>query len=225
MVKHKKKDLKRDEFKEAIQELIIFYKHHRKVFIGIIIGIVATLILSFSYRKFKISRFERSKEQYNIAVALFDNGRFEEAKSRFKLLTEEYWGTIFANRAVFMLACISYKEGNLDEAISKFQDFLKTKYDELFTPNAYEGLAQCYEQKGDFQKAIENYKIALDKFKNNLGKAECMISLARIYLAEQKIEEAKKMLKEVIETSENYEIIREAERKLKLIQVQEELNE
>lgn len=225
MPKHSKKDLKHDEFKETIENIIIFYEHHKKTVIGIAIGVLALLILFFTYKNNKITRFEKSKELYNIGVILYDNGNFEQAQEKFKMVTDNYWGTIFANRSTYMLANISYKQGNLNEALEKFQTFVSGKYDEFFTPSAYEGIGQCYEQKGDLEKAIENYEIAVSKFGDNIGKANCLMNLARLYLNMRKIDKAEKILLEILDISEDFELRREAEKKLKLIQVQEEFNE
>ncbi len=225
MAKHSKKDLKHDEFKETIENIIIFYEHHKKNVVWIAIGILALLILFFAYRNNKITRFEKSKETYNIGVILYNNGNFEQAQEKFKMVVDNYWGTIFANRSTYMLAGISYKQGNLDEALEKFQSFVNGKYDEFFTPSAYEGIGQCYDQKGNLEKAIENYEIAASKFKDNIGKANCLMSLARLYLAMQRIDEAEKILQEILDISEDLEIRREAKQKLKLMQVQKEFDE
>lgn len=225
MAKHSKKDLKHDEFKETIENIIIFYEHHKKTVIWVAIGVLALLILFFTYRNNKITKFKKSKEIYNIGVILYNNGNFEQAQEKFKMVADEYWGTIFANRSTYMLADISYKQGNLDDALLKFQAFVNGKYDEFFTPSAYEGIGQCYEQEGDLEKAVENYEIAVSKFKDNPGKAECLMSLARIYLTMQRIDEAEKILLKILDISEDVVLRGKAEKKLKLIEAQKEINE
>jgi tetratricopeptide (TPR) repeat protein len=225
MPKHSKKDLKHDEFKETIENIIIFYEHHKKTVIGTAIGVLALLILFFTYKNNKMTRFEKSKELYNIGVILYNNGNFEQAQEKFKMVTDNYWGTIFSNRSAYMLADISYKQGDLEEALEKFQTFVNGKYDEFFTPSAYEGIGQCYDQKGNLEKAVENYEIAASKFKDNIGKANCLMSLARLYLAMQRIDEAEKVLLEILDISEDVGLRDKAEKKLKLIEAQKELNE
>jgi len=225
MSKHRKKDLKHDEFKETIENVIIFYEHHKKTVLWATTGVMVLLILFFVYRNNKITKFKKSKEVYNIGVILYSNADFDQAREKFETVTDNYWGTIFANRSTFMLANMSYKEGNVDDALEKFQAFINEKYDEFFTPSAYQGIGQCYEQKGDLQGAIENYKIATDKFKDNVGKSDCLLSLARLYLALQKMDEAEDVLEEILDISEDAKILGEAEKKLKLIQVQREINE
>ncbi len=225
MSKHRKKDLKHDEFKETIENVIIFYEHHKKTVLWATTGVMVLLILFFVYRNNKITKFKKSKEVYNIGVILYSNADFDQAREKFETVTDNYWGTIFANRSTFMLANMSYKEGNVDDALEKFQAFINEKYDEFFTPSAYQGIGQCYEQKGDLQGAIENYKIATDKFKDNVGKSDCLLSLARLYLALQKMDEAEDVLEEILDISEDTEILKAASKKLKLIQAQRELNE
>ena len=225
MSKHRNKDLKHDEFKETIENIIIFYEHHKNTVLWVFVGVAVILVLFLTYRNNKQTKDAKSKEIYNIGVILYNNGNFDQATEKFSTVVDNYLGTVFSNRSTFMLANISYKKGNLEEALSKFQAFVNGKYDELFTPSAYQGIGQCYEQMGDMDGAIENYKIAVEKFQSNSLKSECMMSLARIYSAAQKLEEARNVYKDVLEVSKDPLMIKEAEKKLKLIQVQIKLNE
>lgn len=225
MARIRKKDLKRDEFKETIENILIFYQHHKKTVLWSAVGIVVVLILFLSYRSNKNTKIEKSKEMYNIGVILYNNSNYEQAKQRFQMVTRNYRGTVFANRSTYMLANISYKEGNLDEALERFQTFVNGKYDEFFTPSAYQGIAQCYEQKGNLNKAIENYKTAASKFKDNIFKADCLLHLAALYLSTQKLDESEESYEKIFGITENAELLALAEKKLKLIQVQRELNE
>ena len=225
MSKHRRKDLKHDEFKETIENLVIFYEHHKNKVLWIFGGLVVLLIFFFVYKNNKQTKMVESKEMYNMGVILYENGNFNQARERFQAVVDKYWGTPFVNRSTFMLANISYKEGNLDDAMGKFQSLIDRGYDELFTPSAYQGIGQCYEQRGNLQGAIENYEIAADKFKDSFARAECLLSLARLYLGQQEPDKAEKALKQVIDISEDPEVLEKAEEKLILVQVQKEFNE
>ncbi|MBN1695555.1 tetratricopeptide repeat protein [candidate division WOR-3 bacterium] len=225
MARYRRKDLKHDEFKETIEDIIVFYEHHKKTVLWLATGIVILLVILFTYKSNKQTKMAESKEMYNMGVILYNSGNFSQARDRFQTVVDKYWGTAFANRSKFMLANISYKEGNLDDALDKFQDFVNGNYDGFFTPSSYQGIGQCYEQKGDLVKAIDNYRLAADKFKDNFSKAECLLSLARLYLGQQQTDEAEIALKKIFEISEDAEVLEEAKEKLKLVQVQKELNE
>jgi TolA-binding protein len=225
MSKHRSKDLKHDEFKETIENIIIFYEHHRNTVLWVLGGVAVLLILFFTYKNNKEIKEAKSKEIYNIGVMLYNNGNFDQAMQKFNTVVDNYLGTVFSDRATFMLANISYKKGNLEEALGKFQAFVNGKNDELFTPSAYQGIGQCYEQMGDIEGAIENYQIAVERFQNNSLKSECMMSLARLYLTTQKLDEAENVYKDILKISKEPSVIEEAEKKLKLIQVQLKLNE
>ena len=225
MAKHRRKDLKHDEFKETIENLVIFYEHHKSKVLWIVGGIVALLVFFFLYKNNKQTKMTESKEIYNMGIILYGNGDFNQARERFQSVVDKYWGTPFVDRSTFMLANISYKQGDLDDAIGKFRSFIDRNYDELLTPSAYQGIAQCYEQRGNIPEAIKNYVIAADKFKDNFARAECLLSLARLYLGQQKTDSAEKALKQVLEISEDPEVLEAAEEKLNLVQVQKEFNE
>ena len=215
----------RKEFKETIENIVIFYEHHKKTILWIVSGLVVLLVLFFMYKNNKQTKMAESKEMYNLAVILYGNGNLIQAREAFQSIVNKYWGTPFANRSVFMLANISYKEGNLDDALDKFQSFVNRGYDELFTPSAYQGMGQCYEQRGDLPKAIDNYEMAADKFKDDYARAECLFTLARLYLSRQETDKAKVVLEEILDISEDGEILDKAKKKLKLVQVQKEFNE
>jgi TolA-binding protein len=225
MAKHRRKDLKHDEFKETVENIIIFYEHHKKAVLWLATGVTVLLIIFFTYRNNQQTKMANSKEMYNMGVILYNNGNLNQARTRFQTVVDKYWGTPFASRSTFMLANISYKEGNLDDALNKFQSFINGDYDELFTPSAYQGIGQCYEQKGDMEKAIENYETAAEKFKDTFAKADCLLNLARLYLSQQKTNEAEAVLEEVLNVSEDAGVLEKAEKKLRLVQVQKELNE
>lgn len=225
MAKHRKKDLKHDEFKETIENIIIFYEHHKKTVLWLVTGFIILLIILFVYRNNQQTKMAKSKEMYNMGVILYNNGNLNQARARFKTVVDKYWGTPFVDRSTFMLANISYKEGNLDDALEKFESFVSRDYDELFTPSAYQGIGQCYEQRGVLEKAIENYEKAADKFKDAFAKSECLLNLARLYLSLQRTGQAEAALNEIFDISEDAEILEKAGKRLKLVQVQKELNE
>ena len=225
MAKHRRKDLRHDEFKETVEKIIILYEHHKKAVLWITAAVVILLITLFTYKNNKQREVAQSKEIYNMGVILYNSGNFIQARAKFQEVVDKYWGTTFVNRSKFMLANISYKEGNLDDALEKFQDFVNGTYDELFTPSAHQGIGQCYEQKGELDKAVKNYEAAVDKFKDDFAKAECFLALSRLYLNQQKTGEAEIVLKKVFDISEDAEILEKAEEKLKLVQIQKEFNE
>lgn len=225
MARHRRKDLRHDEFKETIENIIIFYEHHKKPVLWITTCVVIFLIIFFTYRNNQQTKMTNSKEMYNMGVILYEGGNLNKAKGVFQTVVDKYWGTPFVNRSTFMLANISYKEGNLDDALDKFQSFVNGVYDEFLTPSAYQGIGQCYEQRGELLKAIDNYEIAADKFKDTFAKAECLLSLARLYLSQQKTDEAEAALFEILDISEDAQTVEEVEKKLKLVQAQRGLNE
>lgn len=225
MARHRRKDLKHDEFKETIENIIIFYEHHKKPVLWIATGVVTLLIVFFAYRNNQQTKMAGSKEMYNMGVILYEGGNLNKAKGIFQTVVDKYWGTPFVDRSTFMIANISYKEGNLDDALDKFQSFVNGVYDESLTPSAYQGIGQCYEQRGDLLKAIDNYEIAADKFKDTFAKAECLLNLARLYLSQQKTDEAEVALFEILDISGDAQILEEVGKKLKLVQAQRGLNE
>ncbi len=224
MRRYKKKELKRDEFKETIQNLIIFYEHHKQPAIWIIMGILIVIIVTFSFRNHARTKFKQARKEYNIGVVVYNSGDFDQAQQQFEMVKNNFWGTSFAHRSTFMLANIYYNKGQIDKALQNFQDFVEGDYDELFTPGAYEGIAKCYEQKGDLTQSLEYYQKALDKFKYNTFKTDCLMHMGRIYLGMQWIDKAENIYKEALNLTNNSTIRKQVERKLKTIEALKEIS-
>lgn len=224
MKKLKKKDLKRDEFKETIENVIIFYEHHKNLIIWGIIGI-AVIAISFylfinNVKKTRIA----ARNEYNIAMAVYNSGQISQAEQQFEMIKSEFWGTEFAHRSTFILANIYYKTGQIEKALDNFEQFIRGDYDDLFTPSAYQGIAQCYEQKGNIIEALKNYKDAYNKFKSDPFKIDCLMQMGRIYLTLNRIDEALAAYKEVLDLTDNPTLRFEAERKIKTIEALKEIS-
>lgn len=225
MRKYKKSDLKRDEFKETIENLIIYYGHHKKLLIWSVVGIVLISVLLFSFRNYVRNTREQARNQYNMAVVIYNNGQLEQALQQFEVIKREFLGTNSAHRATFMLADIYFKNNLIDKALGNFEQFVNGKYDELFTPSAYQGIAQCYEQKGNIIKALNYYEKAMNEFKSNTFKIDCLMQIGRIYFTMNRLNDAKNAYKEVTNLTDNPTIRYRAERKLKSIEAIKELSE
>ncbi|MCK4225855.1 tetratricopeptide repeat protein [candidate division WOR-3 bacterium] len=225
MRKYKKKDLKRDEFKETIENTIIFYEHHKKIIAIAAVGIIVIAISLIAYRNHARATNKRARSEYNIGVVVYNSGQIEQAEQQFEMIRNEFWGTTFAHRATFMLANIYYKKGQLDKAIENFEEFSNGKYDKLFTPSSYQGIAQCYEQKGNIVKALEYYEKALLEFKANTFKTDCLMQMGRIYLSMNRLDAAKDVYEEILNLTDNPTIRYKAERKLKTIEAIKEISE
>lgn len=218
MRKYKKKDLKRDEFKESIEELIVFYERHKKTVIWIASGVILLIIALLFYRNSVISNKEQARSNYNIGMVVYNSGQYQKALQQFQMVNERFWGTEFARRSVFMIADIYYKSGEIQKAIDNFQEFLKGEEDEYFTPSSYQGLAQCYEQMGDLKKAIDNYKEAYEKYNDKTFKVDCLFQLGRLYLSNGNMGEAEESYKSIISITDNPTLRHRAERKLQTIE-------
>lgn len=223
MRRYKRKDFKRDEFKESIENTIIFYEKHKVPVIWGIVGIIFVIIILFTYRSHSQNMAKKARENYNIGVVVLNSGEYQKAKQQFEMVRDQYWGTSFAYRSAFMLGNIYYKEGQIDKAIEYFEEFINGKYDELFTPSAYQGIAQCYEQKGNIVQALTYYEKALNEFTNETFKTDCLMQMGKLYLSMNRINEAENAYKEIIALTENPILTSRAKRKLEVIRAIREI--
>ena len=113
----------------------------------------------------------------------------------------DYPGTNASRWSKLELAHLDYKEGRFEEAVIKYEDIIaKLPADSSLVPLAMMNLAQSYEQLSQYDQSIAQY----NSLKKNAGfKEEAHLALGRIYIAKDKIPQARKEYEELLDTFED----------------------
>jgi tetratricopeptide (TPR) repeat protein len=140
----------------------------------------------------------RQQIKNDMAYALLQLGRYEEAESLCKEVLEE---VPFFLDAIFNLATTYMVWGKLDEAIRHYKRFLEVKRDEVrhphftqlivdlfdFESRVYLNMGVCYERLGEWDKAVSSYRqaVAYDEYLLNP-----YIGLAQLLMRQGNLSEA-----------------------------------
>ena len=84
-----------------------------------------------------------------------------DAIDQFRLVAENFSGTVNGNISAYMLGGILCQQGRYDEAITWYESVDKGTKAGFVGAQAYEGLATCYELKKDTAKALSYLEKAL----------------------------------------------------------------
>jgi len=100
-------------------------------------------------------------------------------------------GTDAAARALLAAAGKQFIDGKIDDAKSSFQRFTAEYPENALMSQAKYGLAVCLEAKGNTNEAAVAFKEVMDRYAGENTTLPAKFSLARLYEAEGKLEQAR----------------------------------
>ncbi len=150
----------------------------------------------------------KGQEAYNLAYynlaeegKLFpDSEELKESEELFRRVIEEHGMSKAAELALPQIAHAEFVNGNYDEAEDLYGKFLKKfSWDSRYKSLTSVALAACYEARGKIKTAIEILEPVLNE-RDNPFRESAMLSLARLYRLDNRMEQEKAILKDFIES-------------------------
>jgi len=132
-------------------------------------------------------RIEHKKLEFYYGVLDFEEGKYEDAKKRFKDVD-----TSLSAQALFYLGHIARKEGKIDEAIKYYQESYKYSKN----PELLSSIADSFMEKKDYKEAKKYYEEAISYKPDSYVD---MYYLANIYFMEKDYIKSKQILERSIE--------------------------
>ncbi len=137
---------------------------------ALLIGVIAVGVIS-EIKKNKIeksvSELQPVEDAYNDWVYL-DTGEKTAEKDgiieKLEAVIRGNKGTFSAEKAIFLIAEVSYNLEDYETAISGYEKLVNENPDSLIAPNALFNIAGCYEDLGNPEKALEYYKKIAEDF-------------------------------------------------------------
>jgi len=122
-----------------------------------------------------------------------------EATKLLQQIADRYRGTASAEEALIRLGNLQYAAKKPDEAAEAYGRYLREYGRGRFTLMAAIGRAYALEAKGDLAGAAQTLSDALEREKSNPLAGEAQTTLARLYEAQQKPDEAARLYNEIID--------------------------
>ncbi len=221
--KLKKRELKEDEFTKFVKNFVALWSKKQKIFIWGIIGVLVLAVGLVSFFSNKGKNEKLAQQNFTVAMLVFDSGRLKEAADQFKMIQQQFYGTIASDKSLYFLATCYFLAGDIKNAEENFEKYTKTGKDRLFLPSAYEGVAQCAEESGNYDKAIKFYKEAADLFTEPAFKVEVLFNLGRMYENKGNLSEAMNSYQQILKIAKTPGIINEAKDRIKLLRGAQEV--
>ncbi len=174
-----------------------FVKKNNNTVIGTLTAVVVVVgvVLGTSY--YQKSRSKNAREAFGKAMVAYTSQKSVDAIDQFRLVAENYRGSVPGTMGAYMLGSILYQQGRYDEAITWYEAANKGKDAGFINAQAYEGLAACYEIKADTAAAIRNLEKALADDKINYRHNAIRWKIA-LLTRETDTMRSKKMCEEII---------------------------
>lgn len=179
----KKKELQEDPVMDGLLKTKEFVQKNYNSVIGVFVVVVLVTGISIGYNMYSTNKIKTAREDFGKAMVAYRNEMFTDAIDKFRLVAENYRGTVSSITSAYMLGGILYQQGKYDEAIQWYETAGKSSKGGFISSQASEGLALCYEMKGDVSKAVAILEKALNNEKLSYRKNALRWKLALLLRA------------------------------------------
>ena len=201
MLKPKRKTtkevMKQDSFVETVFNIREFLKGNSQILTritGVLVGLIVILIL---FSRAQENNFKEAELLLSKSNLFLDNGDVQNAKINLQELVDEYGSTEAGRAGGYKLAQIYMKDQLLDDAIPHLKVYSKKGKNSFLISSSNKSLSYIYSKKNELSNAIKYQQKAVNTSNSLNFKAENMIILAYLYLANKDSEKTKEIVKEI----------------------------
>lgn len=157
-----KKELNEDPFFEEVAHIVVFFRKHMVLLIGIITVLILAMAFIFGGSAMAKSQNEKAAGQYGIAMDYYNKDQLIEAEDNFMLLAEQYKRSDWGKRAYYYLALVSQKKGAEETVtLDYLEKFISSNLeDKALNSAAHQLIANYYFRNGEMGNAADNYLLA-----------------------------------------------------------------
>lgn len=156
-----KQELREDPVLDGLLKTKEFVQKNNNIVFGTVIAIIVVAGGIMGFTSYRNSRQSRANDDFGKAMVAYSENKTTDAIDKFRMVSENYRGTVTASMSAYMLGSILYQQGKYDEAITWFESVARGKGAGFVNAQSYEGLAACYELKADTAAALLNLEKAL----------------------------------------------------------------
>jgi TolA-binding protein len=132
---------------------------------------------------------ERDYAYFQKGVIMGINNRYEEAKSAFTIIIEQFSNSRYKDNAIFQRAQLDFEKGAYAAAISGFSKLLDASPNSALVPNAYLKRAISYNNIKDYNNAASDYKRILNEYPAHKTANSALLGLQEALTATGNIDE------------------------------------
>ena len=201
----RKEELRRNVLAEWLGACIAFVRGHRTAAMAAAIAVVVAVIAGLGFRWYQEGREREADRALAQAYGVLQSQNPQtpadpvEGMKQLRVIAQTFSGTRSAEEALLRLAYLHYDAQKLDEALATFDEYDKSYPHGRFRVMADLGRGYALIGKQNLDGAAQAFSgiIARDGIDPLAG--EAYMSLARVYEAQKKTDEALKIYGQVVE--------------------------
>lgn len=163
----KKQEVREDPVIDGLLKSKDFLKKNSNAVIGTLVAVILVIGIVISMNYFRNARMRSARDEFGKAMIAYNEQNYVDAIDQFRLVAENYKGSVTGILSAYMLGSIHYQQGSYDEAITWYEPVQSSTKAHFISAQALEGIAACYDAKGDtasalqyLEKAAEDERIA-----------------------------------------------------------------
>lgn len=206
-----KKELKEDTLVRETARAADFLAHHGRSMVGGVVVVVVVVAAVFFMRGNSTRSEDRAAGLIAEASMAFDQNDLDKAAQSLETVVSSHGGTSSGIRAELLYGDVRYAQNRYEDALvlyTKAADRLKGKG--MLENAARRGMAACYENLDRYQDAAAIYTALADGAPNASLKAELRMATARNLAAAGQTDQAKSVLKDLGQDSDNPRVAQDA---------------
>ena len=192
-----RKEIKRDPFLETVDKLESNIYKNKKLYINIIIGLMLATIDFNIIKNKRAERLQTANSSLGRALVAIDQGDLDNARFQLETIILEYDGETIASTAGYYLGKISFDDGDFDGAKNYLDEYMKDHYIDIFIPGASKMLASIAVINGDSNAAEKYLNNGIEITYSETDKMGLKLEKARIMLNNNRLSEARSIIKEI----------------------------
>jgi TolA-binding protein len=200
-----KEELRRNVLAEWVGAGVAFVRGHRTAVLAVGIALVVTLIAGLGFHWYQERREREADRALAQAYSLLQSQNPQapadpvEAMKQLRALVQRFPGTRGAEEALLRLGYLEYDGQKIDEAIATFEEYDRAYPRGRFRIMADLGRGYALMAKHNLDGAAQAFSDIMARSPKDPLVGEAYMSLARVYEAQQKPDEAVRIYGQVVE--------------------------
>ncbi len=200
-----KEDIRRNPLAEWVGAAVQFIRERKALAVGILVAIVviASGVAAYTWHR-TVQEREAQALLVKASSAMLGNApgaqrNPDEAKKVYAEVAAKYGGTVGAEEALIRLGNLQFEGSKFDEAVAAYGSYLGSYPRGRFRAMAVIGKAYAEEAKGDLSAAEKTLAGSVESLKDDPLAGEAYSSLAHVYEAMKKPEDALRVYNQIAE--------------------------
>lgn len=196
-------ELREDQLATATAKGLTIWEEHRRLLIGLGIGLVVLVIGAALYVVWQNQRDQAAAEELGLILIQYEQGQYAQAldgtadRPGLLEIADEYGSTDTGNLAAFYAADALFQLERYDEALTYFERY--DAGDDILGASALAGQAAIKEQQGEPAEAARLYERAAAAYASPATAPDYLMAAGRAYTAAGDAESAAEVYEAFLE--------------------------